>query len=291
MIHGALIAALVAAPASQGLIDASLDSFRAGDYEAALIGFEKAFESSPDNPRLLWNIGRCLEELGRHEESLERFERYLEIEVDDSKGIRDALTKVAKLRAAAAPKSATLRVETTPPKAQVLVDGEPVGTAPVLLDVPEGDHVIAARLAGYADAETKVSATGGQAAVISLALPELPKEAPPTQAAPASPTPAPTQRWIGPTVIGATGVLLTALAVHAFLDSGEHDEDAAAARRRGESGEMSAAAAGAVASDAEDRATFHAALGWTFATGAALSLGWSGWSALQPPPAPSSTSH
>ncbi len=276
MIPAALIAAIVVAPPSQGLIDASKDAFGAGDYEAALIGFRKSFAGSPDQPLLLWNIGRCLEELGRTDEALESFEKYLEIEVDDGDGIREALKKVATLRAAAKPKSATLRVESTPPKAQIHVDGEAVGDAPVLLDVPEGDHVIAATLDGHLRAETKVFATAGQAAVISLALPEVPKEAPAVGTD--RPPPPPTQTWIAPAFIGAAGVLLTALAVHALLDSGEHDDDAAAARRRGASGELSAAAASALATDAEDRATFHGAMGWTFAAGAAASLGWTSWS-------------
>lgn len=281
MIHAALIAAIIAAPASQGLIDASLDSFRAGDYDAALIGFEKAFEASPERPRLLWNIGRCLEELGRTDEALQRFERYLEIEADDSRGIRDALTKVAKLRAAAEPKSATLRVETSPPRATVVVDGEVVGPAPVLLDVPEGEHVIAARMEGRLPAETRVSATAGQAAVISLVLPEVPPEAPSAGLRPGlSPPPGPRQGWIAPAAIGVAGVLLTALAVQAFLDSGEHEDSAATARRHGASGELRDEAATALASDSDGRATFHSALAWSLSTTAAAALGWAGWAAL-----------
>ncbi len=276
MIAALLIAALVAVP-SQGLIDESSDAFRAGRYEEALIGFTKVFEGRPDQPRLLWNIGRCLEELGRTDEALEKFEKYLGVETEDRAGLRAALTKVATLRAARKPKHATLRVETEPSGAHVIVDGEMIGASPVLLEVPEGDHLIAATLPGYMRAEIEVSPTAGQAAVISLTLKDMPRETSPPMAGASKERPI---TWLAPAVLGVVGVIFTALAVNAFLDSGEHDDDAATVQGRADAGELATDRANALSSDASDRAAFHGALGWTFATGAAATMGWAGWKIL-----------
>jgi len=273
-----VLLAVVAAP-NQQLIIAGADAFRAGEHEEALVAFTKAFEALPDNSSLLWNIGRCLEELGRTDEALESFERYLELEFKDRRHIREALGKVAKLRAAKAPRSATLRVETSPPKARVFIDGEPAGRSPVLADLPAGRHQVVARLEGHVDRHTEIVANAGRPVLVSLALSPQPKAATLGEA-PGRDQP-PLRRWLVPAAVGAAGVVLTALSVRAFLDRGEHEDAAATARRRGGAGELTPELAEARGQDADERAEFHGALGWALAAGAAGSLGWTSWIVLR----------
>ncbi len=276
MTASVVLLVLVAAP-NQQLIIAGADAFRAGEHEEALVAFTKAFEELPGNSSLLWNIGRCLEELGRTEEALKSFERYLELEVHDRRHIREALGKVAKLRAAKAPRSATLRVETSPLKARIFVDGEPVGRSPVLAELPAGRHQITARLQGHIDGHTEIVATAGRPVLISLALSPEPRAVAPGAAPQRG---HPWRRWIVPAAVGAAGVVLTALSVRAFLDRGDHEDAAATARRRGRSGDLALETAEALGQDADERAEFHGTLGWALAAGAAGSLGWTSWVVL-----------
>lgn len=285
MIGALLLATLVAAPA-QEIIEAGADAFRAARYDEALISFTKAYEALPDQPRLLWNVGRCLEELGRADEALDAFERYLERESGDSAGTREALTKVASLQAARRQRPATLRVETTPARARILVDGEPSGRAPVLLQVPEGAHTVAAELDGHLPAEARIAAQAGEALVVALALRPFPATAPAAQPEPPLP-PGLLPRWAAPTVLAGAAAILAALAVNAFLDEGENADSAAIARSAGRSGDLDAGAAGALAADADDRAAAQALLGWTFTAAGAAAFGWASWSVLSAPaPAP-----
>jgi hypothetical protein len=61
------------------------------------------------------------------------------------------------------PKSTVVRVESTPEHARVLLDGEPRGTTPQLLeDVPAGRHEIALELDGYERHQESIVAEGGR---------------------------------------------------------------------------------------------------------------------------------
>lgn len=50
--------------------------YNAGRYPQALEGYERAYALVPA-PGLLFNLGQCLREIGRHGEAVEHFERYL----------------------------------------------------------------------------------------------------------------------------------------------------------------------------------------------------------------------
>ena len=69
-------------------------------------------------------------------------------------------------------------VDSTPPGAEVLVDGEPAGTTPVELRLAAGEHAIVLRLAGHADEERKVVVEVGSTAPVTAELTELEQAAP-----------------------------------------------------------------------------------------------------------------
>lgn len=52
--------------------------FRSGDYRGAIVLFEEAFNIQ-EVPNLLYNIGRCYEELGEYHEAVEYFQRYADL--------------------------------------------------------------------------------------------------------------------------------------------------------------------------------------------------------------------
>lgn len=74
-------------------------------------------------------------------------------------------------------------VESTPAGAEVLVDGEPAGTAPAELRLSPGEHTIVLRLSGHVDEERRVVVAVGETAAVAVALDAVPS-APPVAPAP-----------------------------------------------------------------------------------------------------------
>ena len=263
------------------LVELGAGWFRDGKFDEAFEAFSKAHTALPDRPRLLWNMGRCKEELGKTEEALLLFEQYLNVEAADRAGIKEALQKVAALRAKLRPDLATVRIEAAPGGAALTLDGEPVGTAPLTLEVPPGEHTVEARAEGYRPASVSVKAEVGVASSVSLALSPLPKPDPkPAQAvAPPPPPPEPSVR-LRPFLAGAAAVLATALSVGAFLDATDKDDEADLLDARGAVGMIAAGDATMRAGDARDDARLRTTLGWTFAASAVGTLAFSVWDLL-----------
>lgn len=67
---------------------------------------------------------------------------------------------------------ARVRVESDPPGALVLVDGDPVGRAPRDLELPPGQHELRARADGYFDGRRRVQAVAGVRETVSIELVE-----------------------------------------------------------------------------------------------------------------------
>jgi hypothetical protein len=98
-------------------------------------------------------------------------------------GLTEAQAKARTLAASLADRliaggdTGKIAVQSTPAGAEVLVDGQPAGTAPLELDLPAGEHVIVLRLAGYADDERRVVVEAGAAAAVAVDLsPSAPGE-------------------------------------------------------------------------------------------------------------------
>jgi len=64
----------------------------------------------------------------------------------------------------------TLSVTTAPAKAEVFLDGKPIGRTPKTLEVVEGPHEISATLKGYTKAVQKVEIVSGQKSAVAFAL-------------------------------------------------------------------------------------------------------------------------
>ena len=71
-------------------------AFVEGRYEEALQYLKKAYSILPD-PNILWNIGRCYEEMGEYKDALRVFKMYRSL-VKDKKSIDQADRKIKKIR-------------------------------------------------------------------------------------------------------------------------------------------------------------------------------------------------
>lgn len=146
----ALVAAMSLAPAMpasarthteaiQALIDKATAEFKAGDYAVALIHYEDALRATGDQ-RLLFMIGRCLEETGRPKEAIDAYERFL-IEDAPSDVRERALERLRALRATLA--KGRVRVVTPPEATEIRIDGKAIGKGPgVTLEAEVGAHVV-----------------------------------------------------------------------------------------------------------------------------------------------------
>ena len=77
--------------------------------------------------------------------------------------------------------SAVLHVESTPPGAQVFVDGRFVGTTPGDFDLADGPRSIRTRLAGYHEVIRQITGAPGERAELALTLEPLPPDEDPTR--------------------------------------------------------------------------------------------------------------
>ena len=114
--------------------------FKAGRFGEALERLQKADDLDP-NPMLKINIAETLEELDRPDEALRW---YLEVQGSNagkSLGV-DARRAVERLREELAPKEGTLSIRSPAKGAEVSIDGELAGRAPLEVDVPAGLHEV-----------------------------------------------------------------------------------------------------------------------------------------------------
>jgi len=66
--------------------------------------------------------------------------------------------------------SAKLQLESTPPGADIEIDGSFVGNAPSDVQVTEGEHTVSVKKAGFKDWERKVKVSGGSSIRLSAEL-------------------------------------------------------------------------------------------------------------------------
>ncbi len=156
-------------------------------YEEARGAFLQAY-ALKKHPALLLNLAQSEIRSGHPAEAARHFAAYLREATNASplerseaeKGLREARTKLARIQISA------------PPGADVLVDGESVGQAPIAdpVDVAPGTHNIEARLGGKS-ASTTVSVMVSRLAAATLTFETAPPAAPAPAPEPPPATPPP----------------------------------------------------------------------------------------------------
>ncbi|MBK6534632.1 MAG: PEGA domain-containing protein [Deltaproteobacteria bacterium] len=175
------------------------DLFERGSYDGALAEFERLYEllrGSPQQARVLFNIAQCQEQLGRYDEALANYRRYLQ-EMGDRATNRD---EVQGMLRALENFLGVLRVGSNVRGAEVWVDNRRVGTAPGDVRVPGGRHTVQLRASGYLPAQQEVQLTGRATRALTFALERIPE----VHGLP------PVYFW---TAVGATGAALVVGAV------------------------------------------------------------------------------
>jgi hypothetical protein len=114
----------------------------------------------------------------------------------------------AKVRAIIQSTPARVSVQTTPPGARILVDGDPVGTSPVQLELPAGSHQITVEVEGYLSATRTISAVANVEERVEIKLIRAAPRAMP-------------RRVYGWTLVGAGVATLAVSAVLFAVDGGQ----------------------------------------------------------------------
>ncbi len=155
--------------------------FNEGDYQGALVEFERAYKLAP-NWRVLFNIGQVRYQLQDYPGAMTALEQYLEDGGADIPPERRAQVQsdIDRLRSRVAYVSVTV----SEPGATVSIDDREVGVSPLLdkIAVSAGRRKVTAVVEGAPPATKFVDIAGGDSATVTLEI---------TRAGSPSPTPSP----------------------------------------------------------------------------------------------------
>ena len=174
---GTLLAALSATPMLHAQTNEARTAFLQGvqqygqqHFAEALESFRNAYRIRP-HPSVLVNIANCYMGLNRPQEAITTFERFLN---------DPTVTPTAQQRAAieaalteARSHLATINLQVLPAGADVYLDGDLVGTAPLRrpLQTGPGPHVIEARMSGSGSVQHQARLEGGGTVTVTLDIP------------------------------------------------------------------------------------------------------------------------
>ncbi len=143
--------------------------FDRGNFDASLAEFRRLYDllrGSPQQPRVLYNMGQCQEQLGRYDDALATYRQYLR-EMGDAAPNR---TEVEATLRTLDGLLGTLRITTNLTGAEVWIDDRRVGTAPGDVRVAGGRHTVQLRAAGHLPAQADVQLTGRSIRNVRLTL-------------------------------------------------------------------------------------------------------------------------
>ena len=156
-----------------------LKLYKDGDFDAALVQFERAYAMKP-NFKVLYNIAQCHFELHQYVEARDALSRYLKdgagsIEAERQSAVQNDLAELERRIA-----HLTLKVNVT--GATVYVDGKKAGVTPLSMpiDVNEGQRTISVETTDRGSKQRIVRVAGGEAQTVSLDFATLAPTAMPT---------------------------------------------------------------------------------------------------------------
>jgi hypothetical protein len=142
--------------------------YEAGDFAGALAEFVRIYQLLEGHPRrffVLYNIGRCQEQLFRYGDALTSYQRFLAEGGAAQPQAPAARQKIAALTA----RLATLTIQSNA-AAEVWIDGRHVGSAPGEVQVDGGTHTVELRASGYAPARADVTIAARTQETLNLTL-------------------------------------------------------------------------------------------------------------------------
>ena len=165
---------------AQALLSEGTRLYGEGDVAGALEKFQAAYAAFP-SPKLMFNIGRANDDLGRPVEAMEAFEKFLAEATDASpETIANANKSASELRR----KLGRIRIDCETADAEVNVDGKRVGLTPLpeLVWATAGRHQVTAKHASAAPAIEDVDVAAGSVSTVTMRL--LPATVPVAATAP-----------------------------------------------------------------------------------------------------------
>ncbi len=207
----------------------ALQLFDGGEHAQALAEFQRAHSLAPSF-RILYNIGLCQAALGQSLAAVDALSDYLQQGADKVPAERRARVEAEIARLTQ--QLARLELVVDEPGAQVQLDGERLGQAPLSrqLRVNAGPHRVEVRGADGTLKTQSVTLLAGSEQRLHFQAAST--AAPPAAALPTALGPAP-QREVPWLAWGITGALGAATAVTGVLALGAHGEESDAQRRRG----------------------------------------------------------
>ncbi len=142
------------------------------DWDGAILEFERSLELHPTRAAL-FNLANCLEAVRAYRHAIGAYVRFLHEYRDAARP--EELQRVAERLQRLRSLVAEIAVNVNVPGAEILVDGESVGTAPLVepVQVGPGRHAFEARAEGYATAQRVVPVASGDRVTIDLTLTEI----------------------------------------------------------------------------------------------------------------------
>ena len=144
-----------------------LKLYKDGDFDAALVQFERAYAGKP-NFKVLYNIAQCHFELRQYVEARDALSRYLKEGAGSIEGERQSAVQndLAELER----RIAHLTVKVNVTGATVYVDGKKAGVTPLStpVDVNEGQRTISVETAERGSKQRIVRVAGGEAQTVSV---------------------------------------------------------------------------------------------------------------------------
>jgi hypothetical protein len=130
-----------------------------GSLEAAISEFKRAYALSP-HPSVLYNLGQAYAASGRAVEAVQTLRKYLE--QADVKLDTERRAQAAAIIDYQGQRIGTLTLDVEPAGAELMLDGEPLGTAPLNgpLLVSAGTHGLTVAHAGYTPRSVRVEVVG-----------------------------------------------------------------------------------------------------------------------------------
>lgn len=144
-----------------------LKLYKDGDFDAALVQFERAYAMKP-NFKVLYNIAQCHFELRQYVEARDALSRYLKdgtgsIETERQAAVQNDLAELQRRIA-----HLTLKVNVT--GATVYIDGKKAGVTPLRtpIDVNEGQRTISVETTDRGSKQRIVRVAGGEAQTVNV---------------------------------------------------------------------------------------------------------------------------
>lgn len=140
-----------------------------GSLEAAIAEFKQAYALSP-HPTVLYNLGQAYAASGRAVEAVQTLRKYLE--TADPKTDAERRSQAAALMEYQGQRIGTLELSVEPSGAEVSLDGELLGTAPLAgpLSITAGTHALTVSRLGYTPRTVRVDVVARQAGRQQLKL-------------------------------------------------------------------------------------------------------------------------